>query len=410
MGPFVADAGPDKSPRSPDSILGGPSRSGLGRFDSTISRMMQNRSSGSGRMTWRDLPLSRLLLAFFLLSGIVLSLTACSPDGAGPANTPTPTAAEQNNPTPAPSPLPTPTETALPERLLFLTPAGADESLVAELKAILESLSSSAGLVLESIPEIRPEDLTPETRLIVALPPAPGLEELASRSPETLFLGIGIPELQPATNVSVIGGLGFRPDQQAFLAGYMAAMLTDDWRVGVISAGGTAEGRAARQGFLNGVVFYCGLCRPEFPPFVLYPTFSEIGDEEGENAWRAAADALIGDAVKTVYLFPGIDNQDIRTYLREAGIGLIGGPDGEEGAQSGWIARVVPDPGQAVTLLWPGLMAGESGHDVPMPLAIRDIDPALLSPGRQQLMERVISDLLEGVTDTGVDPLTGDPR
>jgi hypothetical protein len=44
------------------------------------------------------------------------------------------------------------------------------------------------------------------------------------------------------------------------------------------------------------------------------------------------------------------------------------------------------------------------------PLGFTGTNPDLLSPGRQQLVETMLADLLAGFIDTGVDPQTGESR
>jgi hypothetical protein len=39
---------------------------------------------------------------------------------------------------------------------------------------------------------------------------------------------------------------------------------------------------------------------------------------------------------------------------------------------------------------------------------LEDANPALFSPGRQQLVEETLSEMLAGRIDTGVDPQTGE--
>jgi hypothetical protein len=278
------------------------------------------------------------------------------------------------------------------------------------MEEILDGLASTSGLVLEKLPGLEAQDLTPETRMVVALPTSADLAGIASGNPDIGFIAVGIPGLEPGSNLSVVGPQGFRPDQQGFTAGYLAAMGTEDWRVGVISTGDSVDGQAARQGFLNGAVFFCGLCRPAFPPFVLYPTFTEVPENADESAWQAAAQALLGEAVQTVYLAPAVDDPEFRRLLVETGFNLITGAAGGPEGQTGHIAAVVPDPTAGVEAAWSGMLAGDPGQAFPMPIVLREVNEELLSPGRLGLLEGLIAELMAGVTDTGVDPLTGQPR
>jgi hypothetical protein len=60
--------------------------------------------------------------------------------------------------------------------------------------------------------------------------------------------------------------------------------------------------------------------------------------------------------------------------------------------------------------LLPGLMNGEGGVVVELPISFTGVNPDLFSPGRQRLTEAMLADLLAGYIDTGVDPATGEAR
>jgi hypothetical protein len=45
-----------------------------------------------------------------------------------------------------------------------------------------------------------------------------------------------------------------------------------------------------------------------------------------------------------------------------------------------------------------------------MPVGYNDVNPAIFSPGRQKLVDRLLQDLQAGLIDSGVDPLTGEAR
>ena len=342
-----------------------------------------------------------------LFTACLFALAACS--SSLPSSDPTvapSTVAVAQNPT-APSitatPLP-PTPTASPPLAVLLAPPGSDQALAGALQPVLEELSAQAGLHLEVRPSLSTSDLVENLRLVVALPPDPGLASLASAAPATQFLALGFNGLQPAGNLSVAGAQADRPDQQGFLAGYMAAVITKDARVGVISLADTSAGQAARQGFINGVIYYCGLCRPANPPFFQYPISAELPAEASQDEQQAAGDALIDQAVETVYVFPGAGDERLLEYLAEAGVKLIGGITPPASVQSQWVASVQADGLAAVREVWPDLLNGKGGASLELPLAITDVNAENFSPGRQLLVEETQANLVEGFIDTGAAP------
>jgi hypothetical protein len=313
---------------------------------------------------------------------------------------------------PAPTDIPTlaPTATTPPAKALLVAPPGSNPSDVDALQTLVSGLAIQDGLQFELLEGIGPADMEADVRLAVVLPPDPGVQSLAQDYPETQFLALGIPGLQPARNLSLIGSGGERPDQQGFLAGYLAAVITQDWRVGVISLADTPAGRAVRQGFINGVIFYCGLCRPAYPPFLQYPVTVDLPPGASQEEQQAAADILISNAVQTVYIFPSAGGQPLLEYLAQAGVNIIGGSSPPDGMREWWVASVSVDTLAAVEQIWPSLMSAEGGISLEAPLALTDQNEELFSAGRQRLVEKLRDELLSGYIDTGVDPQTGEPR
>jgi hypothetical protein len=355
-------------------------------------------------------------VVYILLSllGVVflLALSACN-SASATVNATEPVDAENSevtSPAPTATATQTPTPTTLPPTVILLAPPGSDAVLVAELESTLTELAESDGLSLEVLSELSAVDIDESVRLVVAVAPDAGILPLAASAPGTQFLAVGITGLEPGINLSVIGASGDRPDQQGFLAGFLAATITPGWRVGVISPGDTASGRAGKGAFMNGVVFFCGLCRPANPPYLEYPQFFNLAAGAGQVDQQAAADYLISNAVHTVYVFPEAGDEFLYGYLADAGMVLIGGDDPPALVKGQWAATIQPDWVTPVREIWPRLLAGEGGISLDVLLVIENRNPDLFSPGRQRLVEETMSDLLGGYIDTGVDPVTGEPR
>ena len=358
------------------------------------------------------IPLSRRFL-LFVLSGAIfvlfcMALAACKPSSEPAPIETQPVETATTAPTATFTPLPSPT--ALPERVILLAPAGSDPTLAGEMQNLLGGLASQEGYILEVKAGLSEMDFGEDLRLVVALPPDTGIANFAAAYPSVQFFAIGIPGVQAGGNLSVIGAGGDRPDQQGFMAGYIAALVTPDWRVGVISAGDTGPGRAARQGFLNGAIFFCGLCRPAYPPFVQYPDYYEVPSTASQTDKQAAADYLIGQGVKTVYVYPALADEALLLYLAQAGVNLIGSGAPPASVQNNWIASIGVDWVSAVQEAWSNWSDGEAFGGGSSALTLSNQNPNLFSPGRQNLAEKILADLTAGYIDSGVDPITGEPR
>ncbi len=314
-----------------------------------------------------------------------------------------------NSPTASPIPdtpqiTPSLTSTALPPTVILLAAEDVEPALEATFRSALSELTAAANLQLQTVSALSANELGNNVRLVVALPPIPELAALITTMPETQFLAVGIPGLPSAPNLSSIGADGDHSDQQGFLAGYVAALLTPDWRVGILSPSNTDAGQAAQIGFINGAVYYCGLCRPAYPPFHVYPLYAEAPSEDSAAGWQSAADLLIAESVETIYLAPGAGDQALLDYLAQKDVYIIGSGMPPEHLRTHWIASIYADPIQALYELWPSLLEGQGDIHISTSLSLTEINPDLFSEGRQRLAFELLSNLEEGYIDTGWEP------
>jgi hypothetical protein len=354
---------------------------------------------------------SNRLYLFVTLLLLVITLVACKEPSTNPSqNPPIGTATTFPTDTGVSPATPTPP----PGLVILLASADALPSQVEQTQAALTTLAGQTGLLFETRTKLETQDLTPDVRLVVILPPA--AESVAqipawiATAPTAQFLVIGIAGLPSAPNLHVLGSQGARPDQQGFIAGYLAAVITWDWRVGVITVSNTTAGKAAGQAFINGVVYFCGLCRPSYPPFLQYPIYAEVSAGVGQNEWQPIADMLIQNAIKTVYVAPGAGDEALLAYLAQAGINLIGSQPAPQAQRGQWVASIQADPIPLIQKLWPDLLSGSAEAILSMPITLSEINPALVSPGRQSYTQKTLDELLAGYIDSGVNPLTGENK
>jgi len=210
------------------------------------------------------------VLTSMLIVAVVLAGCGGGFPGISPTLTLTPSPTSTTTPTATQSPTPTP----LPPVGLLLIPPDAPPQLASEIQSRLAAWIPEMGYRFQVRQSISGDDLERDDfRMIIALPPSPEIASLAENHPETRFLTIGIQDLQSTSNLKTIGADGESLDQQGFVAGYMAAVITPDWRVGVIGRSDSERSLAARRAFITGVKFYCGLCLPAYPPGTNIPYF-----------------------------------------------------------------------------------------------------------------------------------------
>jgi hypothetical protein len=295
---------------------------------------------------------------------------------------------------------------------VLLASSGAEQTQVSNLQTSLNDIIVKAGLRWEVRQQITTDDLIPALRLVVVVPPDPGLAELVASAPDTQFLALGIPGLPAAPNLTSIGTEAGRSDQQGFIAGVIAAMLSDDWRVGVISLSDTVEGRAARTGFLNGVIYFCGLCRPAHPPFYEYPLYIELPSTASTAEWQEAANYMVDHAAATVYVYPKAGDESMLAILATAKINIISSGDPPQTASSSWVVSLTTDPLPLIQSQVEGLLNGSltGGQSLVVPIQFTQINQGLFTPGKQRLAGQILSDLQAEFIDTGVDLTTGEFR
>jgi hypothetical protein len=223
---------------------------------------------------------------------------------------------------------------------------------------------------------------------------------LAAAAPHVQFLAIDIPGVTAGANISVLG-TNSQVDVPAFVAGYTAAMISDDHHVGMLLPRGDQNAQRAAAAFANGMAYYCGICTPYYYLPYSFPQFQDIPAEEPKSHYPAYADVLIVQhKVDTIYLYPGIVAKELTDYLSQTGTNMIGTsyPSPKPGT---WVMTIRPDEVKAIRTAWPDLIAGKGGQNVQSPLGLADVDPGTVSPGKQRLVQQLLDDLQAGRVATG---------
>jgi len=324
-----------------------------------------------------------------------MALAACN------SLTPTdPTVTATALPTDTPVPAPTITPTPLPSGVVLISSDQANSELAKQYQLILAELAQQSNLTFEVRDSLFPEMVTPELKVVVALPPDPGLSALVAAAPQTQFVAIDIAGLQPASNLTVIGSGETGHQVTGFVAGYLAAMVTPGWRIGVISQA-TAEGQAIRDGFINGAHFYCGLCRDDFPPYNYYPVNIEILPSSDEADWQNALQTLVSQNVTTVFLPADVNFSILLPYLAQAELNYIGEKSPPQELAPRWVATISSDPIQIVRDSWSEIVTGQSaGKNFPV-LRLVDVNSVLLSPGKEALVNNLLTNIAAGEVNVG---------
>ncbi len=333
------------------------------------------------------------LVSLFLMT--LLAVSACG--GAGSASTSTPV------PTDTPIVPPTQTSTPATPLAILVLPPDLDPDTSNLYQKTVYDLTQASGMRFQVRNSLTPADLEPGLQVVIALPPDPGIAALAAAAPQVQFLAINIPEVAAGGNISVLGN-NAQTDVAAFLAGYTAAMITEDYRIGMLMPKDNPDALRALNAYASGMKYYCGTCRPVLFYSWAYPQYVEIPAEEDKTHYNAFADILILQyKVGTIYLHPDVATTDVQNYIGTTGVYMIGTRTPEQ-IPAGWVMTIQPDIIKAIQNAWPGLLSGQGGITVQSPLGLSDIDSAILSEGKQRLVEQTLNDLQAGLIGTGATP------
>lgn len=329
----------------------------------------------------------RSRLVFFCVV-IAMILAACGASNE-PALTSTPI------PTDTLVPSPTLTATSVVPLAILVLPATLDGETSNLYQKTVYDLAQAAGMRFQVRNTLTPADLEPGLQIVIALPPDPGIAALAAAAPNVQFLAINMSGITAGGNVSVLGG-NSQSDMAAFLAGYTAALITDDYRIGMMMPRDNADAIRAFNAYASGMTFYCGTCRPFYYLNWTFPQYIDIPADEDKNNYDAYSDILMSQyKVRTIYLHPDIATADLQNYIGTTGVLMIGTVTPEQ-RPAGWVMTIQPDVIKAIQAAWPQLVSGQGGLAVQSPLGLSDIDPLLLSPGKQRLVEQMLQDLQAG--------------
>lgn len=331
----------------------------------------------------------RVKQTLFLLLTFAI-LTACGgndvPEVAAPTVVPSHT----------PPPSATPISTLSTPLALLILPADLDKPTSDLYQKTVYDLALASGFRFQVRNGITPEDLAdPTLKVVIALPPDPGVANYAPTAPNVQFLAVNIPNVTAGGNISVLAP-NTQVELPAFLAGYTLAMLIEEYQIGMLYPEGDANAQAALNAFSNGMRYYCGVCDGIYIDPISYPAVLGIPADEDPNKFGGYANVLINDNnVDGLYIFPSLASDDFLSYVGTQGVLLVG-ISRPEPRPGGWVMTISPDTIKAIQTAWPQLIAGQGGQNVQSPLGIADVDTSILSEGQLRLVRDTLDALIAG--------------
>ena len=317
---------------------------------------------------------------FLMIFILALLLAACNPatPTAEVTSVPTvpPTAPVPPTDTPAPSPTP------LPARALLV-----GDPVDAALAAAVQELAAGSGLAFETRSTFSIAEISPDVKIVIYSSVPEEMAALNLGAPGTQFVVLADQDLPTAANVSLIRS---RPEYALFTAGYISTLIAPDWRAGALLTDGGAQ-----DVFINGGRYWCGRCAPTYGPVVLFPLTATQPAGSPATAWQAAFDGIHQSRIEVLYLAPEAASAELFASLPPELI-LLGGATPSP-LPANWAVTLGGDVITPLQTLWPDLLTGKGGQTLNSSLTLYDVNPELLSPGRQARVQEVIQLLAEGL-------------
>lgn len=314
---------------------------------------------------------------------------------------PVPPTAPSTTPQPTFTQTPTATRTPGPPVAVLILPADIDPKLAEQARAVLGELTQSSGMLFQTTEDLVPTDLPLDLALLILLrsPPSADLAAITSRAPNARIVAPAGEGLFPGGNLTLFQPPPDAELQQAFLAGFTAALITEDYRVAIMIGDSDDQAIAVAAAFRSGAEYYCGLCRPQRPPFEIYPLSFTNPPEDGPPS-----SLLSGTGVQTVFVPATLFDSLTLNALAASGLALLGTIPPPAGATQRWAASFRPSPVAAIESAWPELTSTSPPDIVTSPIIAQDINDTLLSPGRQRLVTQTQTDISLGLIDVSGAP------
>ncbi len=111
--------------------------------------------------------------------------------------------------------------------------------------------------------------------------------------------------------------------EQIFIAGYLAALITDDWRVGGLLPDLEYYNTSASTVFKNGVLYLCGRCIPVYGPIVTFPVTATLSAPEDNERTMQALGEITTNRLNSLFIPGDYLYNDLVILLRQNGISIF---------------------------------------------------------------------------------------
>jgi hypothetical protein len=290
----------------------------------------------------------------------------------------------------------TPPVVESPPKALLVTGDGVDPFVFNEIQILIETLTSNSGLSLDVLPGTSPEMVTPDVQVVIGVGANLDFSGFAASAPGVSFVAIGDPTATVMENLSVIGDPADETRQQAFMAGYLSALTASDSKVAAIISSDHPASDLLAESFVVGARFFCGICQPLYPPYNPFPQWELLPVVTTADGFRPLINTYGDMEVEVLYVHGDLVSPDLLVIIQDLGIKVVSDRTPDV-IRDNWVGTITIDPIPALKALWPDVVAGMPGKQVPAAIRLTNRDPELLSDGRYRLFEEMAADIQAGL-------------
>ena len=321
-------------------------------------------------------PLFTFLITLVLLAG----LAGCNRATPTPEITPSATA----------TPEATATATQAPSRIVLLDPAA---QAGADLVTVINEFAAANSLAFETWTSIT-GDLN-GIKIMVVNGGLDNLADVAAAAPQTQFVLLG-QNGSPAGNIST---LTTNPTHLSFMAGFLAAMTSEDWRATALIEEDATLGLA--DAFANGGSYLCGLCTPIYTPLLYYPQVYPVPPQSDLTVWSTQATALKTNTTPdTVFIGATGDDPAVLDIFSDA---ILFSSNAASPNLARYAAILGADAASALKQALPDLLAGNGGKSLSARIGlVRINNPEIVTDAKKALFDQTAQDL----ADNKINPLS----
>jgi hypothetical protein len=178
---------------------------------------------------------------------------------------------------------------------------------------LISARASELGYEVTTSEEI-PENSNGQTTILIFTQDNEVLSYLSGITQERLII-VGEDTLDATIENSIF--IQTSKANQISIAGYLAALITDDWRVGGLLPDEQFNNTAASTVFRNGVLFLCGRCTPVYGPIVNFPVTATLSSPEDTERTMQALGEISSNRLNSVFIPGAYLYDDLVILLRQ---------------------------------------------------------------------------------------------